>query len=394
MNKNKNMKISAHCILACLYFLLLPTTIAVNSSGNSYLKLAAIPIAVYFVITILLSKKTLQFNAVHLFLCIYTISTIIPFLLTPEISSIDFGYLLNTALYLCITIVKYNERELKLLEDIQVVLLFMLVVITLLSNGLSSDRRTLEIFGQTSDPNYFVGFFIFPLAVTMKKIFQSKYRLLYVILVFLSIYCVFMSGSRGGLIAVIATFAAFAAIYPTKPKSKLIILLTGGAFVLLSWLVIAPLLPENIIARMSIKQVVETGGTGRIEIWGSMLNEIVHSPAHLLCGRGLNTMHEMFIGGRWSTAVAHNQIIQVLYSQGIVGLIAYILLLCSCLVRCMRRRKTVAIAIIGMIAISMSLSFNATTRTFWNLVAYAAINFSDSKYHMNIENNKIPEENQ
>lgn len=51
----------------------------------------------------------------------------------------------------------------------------------------------------------------------------------------------------------------------------------------------------------------------------------------------------------------------------------------------MRKRSTVSIAIIGMLALSVSLSFNQTTRTFWNLVAYAALNFSRS------ESNRSPE---
>ena len=57
MHKSPNMKISVHCILACLYFLLLPTTIAVNSGGNSILKLSTVPIGLYFLITIVVSKK-------------------------------------------------------------------------------------------------------------------------------------------------------------------------------------------------------------------------------------------------------------------------------------------------------------------------------------------------
>ena len=57
MRESQNMKISAHCILACLYFLLLPTTIAVNSAGNSILKLATVPIGLYFLVTIIVSKK-------------------------------------------------------------------------------------------------------------------------------------------------------------------------------------------------------------------------------------------------------------------------------------------------------------------------------------------------
>ena len=177
MNESNEMKISLHCLLACLYFLLLPTTIAVNASGNSYLKLATIPIGLYFLITILLSKIKLQFNSVHFFLCLYTFSTLISLFMNSDMNTMleVLGYFLNAAIYLCLSVVQYNKRELKLMEDVQVLLLAILVGITLFSKGSLLDRTTLEIFGQTSDPNYFVGFFVFPLSVTMKKFMESLF---------------------------------------------------------------------------------------------------------------------------------------------------------------------------------------------------------------------------
>ena len=394
MNKSPNMKISVHCILACLYFLLLPTTIAVNSGGNSILKLATVPIGLYFLITIVVSKKALQLNTIHLLLCFFTLSTIITLFVDYGSTAIDYviGYCLNALLYICLSVVKYSDRELKLLEDVQILLLLVLVGITFFSNGSEFDRSTLKIFGQTCDPNYFVGYFIFPLSITIKRSVQSKYRIAYVLLAFLSIYCVFLSGSRGGLIAVIALIMAFALIYPPKIKHKIFALLAGGIFILCACFFVIPLLPENIIARMSVENVIETGGTGRWYIWKSMLDEIINSPNDLLFGRGIDAMHEIFINGKWDVAVAHNQMIQVLYNQGLIGLIAFTALTIGCFLHCVRKRKTVSIAIIGMMALSISLSFNQTTRTFWNLVAYAAINFSENEYYITEKTLKLPEE--
>ena len=128
MNEEKNQKISVHCILACLYFLLLPTTIAVNSAGISFLKLATIPIAGFFVISIIFSKKKLHFNSVHFLLCLYTFSTPFSLYLNPTSDArlTVMGYFLNAALYICITVVQYNEKELKMLENAQILLLFVL----------------------------------------------------------------------------------------------------------------------------------------------------------------------------------------------------------------------------------------------------------------------------
>ena len=386
------MKISAYCILACLYFLLLPTTIAVNSAGNSFLKLATIPIAAYFVIALVFSKEILQFNSVHLLLGLYTVSTLVTLFVDVSYTKTVMGYFLNAALYLCLTVVRYNKRELLWLENTQVLLLCILVALTLFSDGSAFDRTTLMIFGQKTDPNYFVGFFIFPFSVTLQRIMQSKYRVAYMLLAILTIYCVFLSGSRGGLIAIVATVVAFALIYPPKIETKLFLCLVGCVFVLLTWLVAAPFLPNSIIARMSVENVIETGGTGRWDIWKSMLAEIINSPDKLWFGRGFYGLHEIFLGGRWGVAVAHNQIIQVLYNQGVVGVISFMALAIGCLLHCIKKRTTVAVAVIGMLALSISLSFNPTTRTFWNLVAYAALNFSEDPNCIPAENKRLPEE--
>ena len=209
----------------------------------------------------------------------------------------------------------------------------------------------------------------------MKQIALGKHRIFYIALIALSIYSIFLSGSRGGLLAIAVTFAAFAVVYPSSFAKRFLFLVGGATLILVLWVTFKPLLPEKIVDRMSVDAVVETHGTGRWDIWKSMLKEIVDQPEKLLLGRGINAMHKLFVGGSWGTAVAHNQVIQTLYNQGLVGLLAFLALTAISFFRCVKRRKTVSIAILGMMALSVSLSFNQTTRTFWNLIAYAAFVF-------------------
>ena len=140
MLKSKNRKIGAHCILACMYFLLLPATIAIDSAGNSILKLATVPIGLFFAFSILFTSKVLQFNVIHLLLGIFTCTTAITLFVDSGEASISdvIGYFLNAVLYICLSVVAYNDCEQKLLEDIQVVLLMILVGITLFSTDILS----------------------------------------------------------------------------------------------------------------------------------------------------------------------------------------------------------------------------------------------------------------
>lgn len=380
MQKFANRQISPHCMLSCLYFLLLPTTIAVNSAGNSILKLATIPIGLFFAVTLIFSDRKLQINCVHLALLLYTLSVVATLFVDADSVSIDYvvGYILNAALYICISVIPYNRSELEMMENTQILLLIVLNLMTLLSDGSKFGRTTLVILGQTSDPNYFVGFFIFPLTVALRNLVSRKHPLFHFILIAVSLYSIFLSGSRGGFLSIAVTFAGFALLYPSGFGRRMMFLIGGFVLILVFWTVFKPLLPESIVARMSVSAVMETGGTGRTTIWKSMLREIVDQPEDLLLGRGIHAMHLLFVHGIWGYAVAHNQIIQTLYNQGLVGLLAFLLLTAISFFRCIKRRKTVSIAILGMMALSISLSFNQTTRTFWNLIAYAAFVFPDS----------------
>lgn len=373
----RDNKISMHCILASLYFVLLPLTISVNSSGTSFLKLLAIPISIYFFITLFFYRKEFQINIVHIVLVVYTACTLFTVFVNPSAYNFEYikGYFLNAGLFVCLSVVEYNEKELKILENVQIALLVFISLITFYNNSTLYDRVTLSIFGQASDPNYFVGFFIFPLSVTMKKIYESKHRIIYIAVALAGLYAIFLSGSRGGLLAVITTVVAFAFIYPPKAVDKITIL--GGMILvgIVLWVVVRPTLSDTVIERMSLDAVIETGGTHRVDIWKAMLTKIKDSKWEILFGRGLGTLHPIEIGGKVVFAGAHNHIIQVLYDQGIIGILTYLLLVVCSFARCVKKRKCVAVAIVGMMALSVSLSFNPSIKAFWNLIPYAAFAF-------------------
>lgn len=374
MEETKGKRIGLHCILASLYFLMLPLSITTNAASNSFLKLLTIPIGGLSLILLIFYKRRLQLNYVHLFLALYTVCTVLTLFVdpSPAARSVVLGYFLNAALFFCLTLVRYNERELQVLESVQVLLLIFITAATLLDNA-GGSRKTLSLFGQESDPNYFVGFLIFPLSVTLKRMLESRYKVLYAVLAGCALYAVLLSGSRGGVLAVAVTVAAFAVLYPKGLRKKLLTLGIMLAGIVALWFLLRPILPENILERMSIREVVESKGTYRGDIWASMLHEIAHSDWEVVFGRGLSVLHTITLEGKVHQVFAHNQYLQVLYNQGAVGLILFCALALAGILRCGKRQKCVAVAIIGMLALGISLSFNSSTKTFWNLIAYAAM---------------------
>ena len=119
------------------------------------------------------------------------------------------------------------EAELELMEKIQVLLLVILNAVTLFSNGTLDDRTTLMIMGQTCDPNDFVGYFVFPLTVALKKLVSGKHFPFYLSLISVSLYCIFLSGSRGGFLAIAVTITGFAVIYPSNNAKRFLFFTCG-----------------------------------------------------------------------------------------------------------------------------------------------------------------------
>ena len=380
----KEDKISLHCIFASLYFLLLPLTITTNSTSSSFLKLFTIPIGMYFLISLLFYRKEFQINVIHLILVLYTISTVITLFVDFSMVSIKytFGYFLNAALFLCLSVIEYNDKEMHFLESVQIVLLVIVTLLPHLGDTPDNIRTSLIIFGQKCDPNYFVGYFIFPLSIAMKRIFESRFRLFYIITSLFSIYTILLTGSRGGLLAIIVTMLTFAVIYPKTMKKKAFVITTLAIIAVVFWFVVRPFLPEIIIERMSIEAVVETRGTYRGDIWKSMLTEIKNSDWEVIFGRGLESTHVIMMNGKEETVVAHNQLIQLMYNQGVIGLVLFLMLVITCIFRCIKKRKCVSVALIGMMALAMSLTIGTSTKSFWNLIPYAAIAFTQKENHI------------
>lgn len=134
---------------------------------------------------------------------------------------------------------------------------------------------------------------------------------------------VFTSGSRGGLLGLAVMIMSYVFINAKGTKQRIIGICTAIGIAIILWMVVIPILPEDVSSRFSIQKIIKSHGTGRGDIWLSMLNTIKHSSWELMYGRGIFAYHEMVIDGKLMHVVAHNQFIQSLYNQGIPGIYQY-----------------------------------------------------------------------
>ena len=382
INSLKKADIRLSCILACAYFLALPLTITTNAAGNSFLKLLTIPIAGYFAVSWFFYREKLELNIVHLLSFAYLITVVMTLFADSSSFALQYvrGYFETIGLMFLITMRKYTENEIKAFEITQLTLLGVLITLGFIGADWYGDRNTMTLFGATSDPNYFVGFFLLPMAVALKKMRENKiYTVVCAVLLALGVYMVFSSGSRGGLLALVIMIMTFVFINAKGTKQRLAGIGVVIAAAIIFWTIVIPILPEDVSVRFSIKNVIETRGTARGDIWLSMFDTIKNSSWELLRGRGIFVFHEMMINGRRASVVAHNQFIQSLYNQGIPGFITFILMSFSAVFRNIKKRGYISAAMLGILALSMTLTINPSIKAFWNLLMYAALSFEEQE---------------
>ena len=188
----------------------------------------------------------------------------------------------------------------------------------------------------------------------------------------------FAVGSALAAIGSVLYFIPRSSVYPlagSLPGLKCFVAAVFGA--VLFWTVVLPLLPESVSSRFALQAILESRGTGRVDIWLSMLETISESKWELLLGRGVLAQHEFFLGGQMAKWAAHNQFIQALYNQGIPGLLAFLLMSFGAVFRNIKKRPHIAAAMLGMLALCMTLTINTSIKTFWNLLIYAALSFDE-----------------
>ena len=313
-------------ILACAYFLVLPLTITINAAGNSFLKLLTIPIAGYFAVSWFFYREKLELNIVHLLSFAYLITVVMTLFANRSPVALQYvrGYFETIGLMFLITMRKYAENEIKAFEITQLTLLGVLITLGFIGADWYGDRNTMIIFGTTSDPNYFSGFFLLPMAVALKKLRDNKiYTIICAALLALGAYMVFTSGSRGGLLGLAVMIMPYVFINAKGTKQRIIGICAAIGMAVILWTLVIPILPEDVSSRFSIQKIIKSHGTATR---GYMAFNAQYDKT-LVVGTDVRQRNICLSRNddrrKLMHVVAHNQFIQSLYNQGIPGIYQY-----------------------------------------------------------------------
>jgi len=297
---------------------------------------------------------------IFIFILVLGCSTV--FSLRPEISfwgsyQRKFGYFTWLLSFLFFLVLFFNLKTEKQIKRIVWVIFFSAIAVILYGflqilgldpiGWLEPPLLTKRVFSTIGQPNFLASWFLLVIP-TIGWLFLKEKKFLVKSLIFLvfflSLACFLLTGSRGGLIGLIAgIFFFFFALSLIKRKRKMFIAgLITLLFIIISMFFLNIFLPQNqktaffknypSLARFLI---LEGGGGERIVIWQNALSLIKKRP---ILGFGPETQFFNFItlyqpveGVLESvnnyTDRAHNDLLEITYTSGFFGLTAYLLMI-------------------------------------------------------------------
>lgn len=300
-----------------------------------------------------------------------------------------FDYILSMGnvflLALVFTSIYWNKREIYLLFTAYGFssLLFSILLIALGNQVHSATLRyTVVIMGTVYDPNVVVGF-IAPGAILLLLLMKRKFLPWFVALpsVAVIVLAIFLTGSRGGVLAVGASvvFYLFAYVVKERLSTRKILILTGMIIAIIGVLYfLITYLDASIVNRVFHIDMTEGSSLDRIQLlknaWGYFSDREIFG---LGCG-GLDAVS--------NNHGAHNMYMFVLADMGIVGGILFMFAILSLMYKVWRTvdwELTVVLVCTCCIIFFLD-SYHA--KYFWNTILFLGMNYITSRnYEKNME---------
>lgn len=286
---------------------------------------------------------------------------------------------LNIGIIIFLSLRSYNIKEINILKRAVLYSGWLVLVLMLLYSDTNNmrGRLTIVVNGYLQDPNYLIGFVIFSIIYYLDEIVKfSKKSSVIKIMIFFTF--IFLTGSRGGLIAVIGSliFCFIILMINNKSRNESIFKLIINIIIFGILLgVIIGKLPEDLIARYTYESTIGTGGTGRMPIWINVMKQYSQLPTlNKLFGVGAGTIKHLTFGKS-----AHNIWLETLIETGIIGIFVLFSFYLNYLKKAFEMKEHIIISsFIGYIIMGMSLSLYSY-KPIWNIMLLIII----------IKNNKL-----
>lgn len=383
--KNNKMKICTY-LIGC-FLLLIPADTFEILPGISILRILAL--LMIFSCFLYARDSKIKLNWIIILLLGYIFFSVFQIFYTDYISntiSKVTTITMYTVLLISINLTNFNDKEKEFLHKCFFYSTWMAVILILLFRAEFEGRLTISILGnKVEDPNQFCGYFIPGIVYYFYLFLNNKNQKIKNILILsLFLYLVFLTGSRGGLLAILGGMFAVFILYLKQNKNnkfwnKLIKVTLISILIYLIVIFILNKINPELAARFSIENVLSSGGTGRTEIWEYYINLYGQSNLwYKLFGYGLGSLSSIY-------RVAHNTWIESLLESGIIGSILLISIMLHSL-KIVSKNNNIQLmsAFFALIILTLSLSL-LSYKLLWGYLIIAII-FKNEKKEGNIKN--------
>lgn len=345
------------------------------------------------ILSFLLKNKKLVVKKEWLIeILLITVTMIITFLLSNrrDINAL-LGNLLNIIIFVAFINFNFKKDEIlgifkNIYISITIMLLFIFVQNLINPSYLESGRLSIN---ESVNENRFAMMLGQMIAYNLGYQFiikSSKTKFLNIVLIFLSLYLLLLTGSRSALIGLVlgSIVAIILMIFKDENKIKLATIFIFLS--ILSYFIFSIVIESNDILsyRFNLDSLLSTGGTHRIPRIIIELEHII--PDNLFFGVGLTAENETIAMAKYSSfpGSSHSIIVSMLTQMGIIGFLAHWYFILKIISKIYKNIGNYKFLIIPLILILTAL-FNGigeviyNDRLFWNAISLGGLCLSNLK---------------
>lgn len=195
------------------------------------------------------------------------------------------------------------------------------------------------------------------------------------IIYFVTIIC---TGSRGALLALFVAIMfytySFTQYYKKRKLGTKILLVLSGAVIAYLILTQSFIINDQTLMRYVDEELLfNTGGSGRLTIWGKYINILLSNPLYIIIGFGYGTTYaaNTYVTGNMYPPAVHNTYLYLLICAGLIGLTLCVAFFAKVLLTA-RRNKDLLSSSCVLIALCAMLTLDLfTNKGIWNIFIFA-----------------------
>lgn len=233
-------------------------------------------------------------------------------------------------------------------------------------------RNVVYLFGLAPDPNNLLTLYSVCFSISIYyALFLKRMRIINYVLTLLSVYVIFNTGSRSGII-ILLFLTSILFWYGQKDKplhSKVKITIVAILILFVIYLLMPVFLSDSVYDRIMGKgELAFMDSTGREVRWSTALNEWLNS--NILFGLGLGS------------APAHSTFITMLVALGIIGYTFFLIFIFGTVIKIIRQGNVLALLLFVSPMLQSFFIDAQNKRFFWNgiIFPYLLYNCIDKKF--------------